>query len=111
MAETLRQTHPFRLRRRVWASDNPALGWWLPACAQQVRETRRPARPDNPLLAWQELASRNITNALDSWAMMRDASDKLAFHAFYGYLSLLGGTTPSPDAKRHDETRNRTDPP
>ncbi|WP_222433810.1 DUF3141 domain-containing protein [Pistricoccus aurantiacus] len=110
MAETLRQTHPFRLRRRVWASHNPFL-WWLPAAAEQTRRTRHPARPDNPLLAWQELTSRNIANALDSWGEIRSAGDKLAFHAFYDYLSMFNDTrsTPatksSPTAKGHDETR------
>ncbi|MFD2192294.1 DUF3141 domain-containing protein [Pistricoccus aurantiacus] len=103
MAETLRQTHPFRLRRRVWASHNPFL-WWLPAAAERTRRTRHSARPDNPLLAWQELTSRHIANALKSWGEVCDANDKLVFHTLYGYLSLLSGAAPASSPKRHDDT-------
>lgn len=106
VAEWLRQTHPFRLRRRVWASDNPAL-WWLPAAAQQVREARHPVGPQNPLLAWQDLASRHIESALDSWRDIRDASAELAFHAAYGYLSMLSDATPSPATRRRHESAER----
>nr|WP_298379020.1 DUF3141 domain-containing protein [uncultured Halomonas sp.] len=106
MAETMRQTHPFRLKRSLWGSQNPAL-WWLPAAAEQVRASRHPVDAQNPLLAWQELASRNIANTLDSWGEMRDAGGELIFHAVYGYLSMLSSAAPSPNTKRHDESRER----
>ena len=112
MAETLRQAHPFRLKRMVWASHNPAL-WWLPAAAERVQEARHPVSLDNPLLAWQELASRNITNALDSWRDIRDAGGELAFHAVYGYLSMLSNATSSPattqrsDSERQESKKKR----
>nr|WP_299243459.1 DUF3141 domain-containing protein [uncultured Halomonas sp.] len=106
MAETMRRTHPFRLRRSIWGSQNPAL-WWLPAAAERVRQSRHPVDSSNPLLAWQELASRNIANTLDSWGEMRDAGGELVFHAFYGYLSMLSSASPSPGTKRHKEARER----
>ncbi|MFD2192293.1 DUF3141 domain-containing protein [Pistricoccus aurantiacus] len=106
MAEALRKLHPFRLKRSLWGSQNPFL-WWLPGAAEQARETRHPVSPQNPLLAWQDLASRNIVNTLDTWRDIRDASNETKFHAIYGYLSLLSGTTRSPTEKRRDESEER----
>ncbi|MGO2132506.1 MAG: DUF3141 domain-containing protein [Halomonas sp.] len=103
MAEALRQVHPFRLKRSVWNSQNPAL-WWLPETAERVRESRHAVSPENPLLAWQDLASRNIINALDNWRDMRDAGGELAFHSIYGYLSMLSNSASSPATTPHDDS-------
>lgn len=103
MAEALRQAHPFRLKRSVWNSQNPVL-WWLPDAAERVRESRHAVRPENPLLAWQALASRNIVNTLDSWRDIRDAGGELAFHAVYGYLGMLSGATSAPVDSRHRDS-------
>lgn len=103
MAEALRKTHPFRLKRSVWGSRNPAL-WWLPAAAEKVQETRHPVNPDNPLLVWQSLASNNIVNALDSWRDLRDAGGELAFHGVYGYLSMLSGASSSSARARRSDS-------
>ncbi|SEQ74435.1 Protein of unknown function [Azotobacter beijerinckii] len=87
-AELLRQSHPFHQQRLAWSSLNPAL-WWLSGTAELARRQRRPVRADNPLLAWQELVSGCVENALDTWRDFRDAGQELAFHMFYGGLSTL----------------------
>jgi hypothetical protein len=56
----------------------------LEPMAEWVREHRRPAAPDNPFLAWQELASQQIVAGLDAWRDLRDAASEASFHAIYG---------------------------
>ena len=87
-ANLVRQTHPFRQERLLWSSLNPAL-WWLPGTAQQVRETRRPVSPANPLLAWQNLFAKTVEDNLNTWRDVRDSTHEWLFHAFYGSFSTF----------------------
>jgi hypothetical protein len=50
------------------------------AMAEQVRENRRPVAADNPFVAMQENASRQIVAALDAW---RQASETFAERCFF----------------------------
>jgi hypothetical protein len=52
--------------------------------AEQVRERRTPAGPDNPFLAAQERMSRQVVQALDAWARLRDRAAEATFLAVYG---------------------------
>lgn len=92
IASLLRQAHPFRQERVLWSSLNPAL-WWLPASAASVRRSRKPVASDNPLLAWQDFWAASVEHTLDAWRDIRDASQEMAFHAVYGGLSTLAGTS------------------
>jgi hypothetical protein len=56
----------------------------LAALAEQVRAQRRPAASNNPFLALQEQASRQIVAALDGYRDWRDGLMEATFHAVYG---------------------------
>jgi hypothetical protein len=51
--------------------------------AQQVREQRQPAAPDNPLLKWQGMVSNGIIAALDGYRDQRDSAMEKMFLAIY----------------------------
>ncbi len=97
-AELLRKAHPFHQQQTIWSSLNPAL-WWLPAAASQVRANRRPVRQDNPLLAWQDLCSNLMSDTLNTFRDVRDATHELCFYSVYSALGVLNGKP----ATRHRE--------
>lgn len=83
LAEWLQQLHPLRLQYQMFSDANPFMAP-IAKLAEEVRKNRKPARADNPFLAIQETASRQIVSMLDAW---RDASEKAAERAF---LSIYG---------------------
>jgi hypothetical protein len=89
-AELLRRSHPFHQQQVLWSSQNPAL-WWLAGSAAQVSRDRHPVSPDNPLLAWQALFSRQMQDALDGYRDVRDATQEMCFYGVYGALGSLSG--------------------
>ncbi|TWI48018.1 uncharacterized protein DUF3141 [Pseudomonas duriflava] len=101
LAEFLRKAHPFRLRQTVLSSANPALHW-LPHAAAQAQQYRRPARPDNPLKAWQDLFATSIEDSLDTFRDMRDAWQESCFYGFYGWLGLLTGVRATSRPAEHE---------
>jgi pimeloyl-ACP methyl ester carboxylesterase len=100
VAELMRRTHPFHQQQVLWSSLNPAL-WWLAGTASQVRSDRRPAREDNPLLAWQELFSNQTQDALNAYRDIRDATQELCFYGIYGALSVLTSNKPVRNLQAH----------
>ncbi|MGK9165239.1 DUF3141 domain-containing protein [Inquilinus limosus] len=82
-AELGRRLSPARLQYSLFSNRNPAM---LPVAlaAEQVRENRRPAAPDNPFLAFQDLVSSQIVTALDGWRDLRDRWIESSFYALYG---------------------------
>ncbi|MCW4646452.1 DUF3141 domain-containing protein [Pseudomonas aeruginosa] len=90
LADLLRRLHPFHQQQVVWSSLNPAL-WWLAGTAEQIRQKRRASAPENPSLAWQEWLSSLHEAQLDSYRDIRDATQEMVFHTFYGCLSTLTG--------------------
>jgi hypothetical protein len=52
--------------------------------AEQVRENRKPAAAENPLLAMQEAVSGQIVAALDAWRDTTEALAERTFLAVYG---------------------------
>jgi hypothetical protein len=77
-ADLLRQCHPLRLQYELFSNANPMMGP-VAACADAVREQRRPVAADNPFLAVQDAVSRQIVTALDAW---RDAGEAFAERTF-----------------------------
>lgn len=103
-AETLRRLHPARLPFELLSDRNPWLAMLAPL-AERVREERRPAAPDNPFLALQELFSKQVVAALDGWRDLRDRTVEMSFHAFYGspFVQAVLGL-------RHDDSPPRRRP-
>jgi hypothetical protein len=76
---------------------------WIATAADRVRENRRPASPDNPLVAAQAQVSQAIVDRLDAWRIAAERLSEDAFHAIYGTPALqaaLGVDTASPERPR-----------
>jgi hypothetical protein len=83
LAQWLQQLHPLRLQYELFSDANPMMAA-VATMAEQVRNDRKPVAADNPFIAMQQSASRQIVAALDAW---RDTSETLAeklFLAVYG---------------------------
>src|ERR1700758_2138637 len=79
LAGWMHQLHPLRLQYELFSNANPLMAP-VAAMAEQVRENRRPVAADNPFVAMQENASRQIVAALDAW---RQASETFAERCFF----------------------------
>lgn len=106
IAELMRKTHPFHQQQLLWSSLNPAL-WWLPGALSKVSSDRRPARKDNPLLAWQELFSNQMQDTLNAYRDVRDASQELCFYGIYGALNVLTSNKPARNLQAHADQQDR----
>ena len=82
-ADVLRRTHPNRLRFSMFSDENPVMRP-IAALAQSVREDRKPASRDNPLLAFENVWSSWIDTALEAYGIMRDAMSENIFLGIYG---------------------------
>jgi hypothetical protein len=106
LADLLRRLNPFHQQRVAWSSLNPAL-WWLAGTATLTREHRRPAPADNPLLAWQDWFSSAVEAQLDTYRDIRDATQEMTFHAFYGGISTLTGGKPPRSQEERVQQRDK----
>jgi pimeloyl-ACP methyl ester carboxylesterase len=95
-AETTLRLHPNRLRFALFSDQNPLMAM-AAALAPQVREDRRPAAADNPLLALEKTVSSMITANLENYAALRDAWTEWLFLTTYGspVLQAALGLEPS----------------
>jgi Protein of unknown function (DUF3141) len=82
-AELLRRLNPARLQFELFSDKNPFLRP-VAAMADRVRADRRTVPADNPFLAAQEQASRQIEAGLDACRDWRDQLQEAMFHAAYG---------------------------
>ncbi|MFE0753796.1 DUF3141 domain-containing protein [Inquilinus sp. NPDC058860] len=109
-AELGRRLSPARLQYSLFSNRNPAM---LPVAmaAEQVRANRRPAAPDNPFLAFQDLVSSQIVTALDGWRDLRDRWIESSFTAIYGnpVLQAALGIGDETLADRRPPRRNEPD--
>jgi len=106
IAELMRRTHPFHQQQLLWSSLNPAL-WWLAGSLSKVSSDRRPARKDNPLLAWQELFSNQMQDTLNAYRDARDATQELCFYGIYGALNALTGNKPARNLQAHADRQDQ----
>jgi len=107
LAQWMQQLHPLRLQYELFSNANPMMAP-VATMAEQVRNNRRPVASDNPFVAMQENASRQIVAALDAW---RQASETIAerwFFTIYGLPMLQAaagidpaGTRPLRKASKH----------
>jgi hypothetical protein len=79
LAEWMHRLHPLRLQYELFSNANPMMAP-VAAMAEQVRKNRGPVAADNPFVAMQENASRQIVAALDAW---RQASETFAERCFF----------------------------
>ena len=86
-AEWLHQLHPSELPFEMFSDRNPLMRQ-IAELAEQVREQRRPASPDNPFLQLQTTVSERIIAALDAWRDVRDRTVEQMFLAIYSMPAL-----------------------
>ena len=79
-AEYLRRTHPLRLGYELWSDRNP-LQNPLELIAKQVRDNRRPIKPDNIFWQWQTMFSDSMVESLD---LFRKWSENVSEQMFFG---------------------------
>lgn len=92
LAQLIRDAHPARISRRAFAdSHNPAMKW-LGQMAPQLQAQRRPAAPDNPWLALEQLSAQGLMQGMDLLRDLRDAAYENSFLAIYGtpFMQWLG---------------------
>jgi hypothetical protein len=104
-AEAARALHPNRMRFAMFSDQNP----WMQLVArtaEQVRQQRRPAAADNPLLEAERKASSWISASLEAAGQIRDATAENLFLLAYGSPLLQALTGLGPDVamrRRHVE--------
>jgi hypothetical protein len=85
----------------IYSDRNPLMKQ-VAQLAEQVRENRQPAAPDNPFLKWQATVSDGIIAALDGYRDQRDASLEKLFLAIYSspMLQAMVGTGSTDEVPR-----------
>ena len=96
-ADWMQKCHPLRLQYELFSDRNPFMAP-VNAWAEQVRGNRRPAAADNPFLAMQENASRQIVAALDAWRDMTETLAERTFMAVYGSPLLQAAVGIDPES-------------
>ena len=99
LAERMHQLHPLRLQYELFSNANPMMAP-LAAMAEQVRNNRKPAGGDNPFIAFQENASRQIVAAFDAWRDFNETLAERMFLAVYGSSTLQAAAGIDPAATR-----------
>ncbi|NTU76669.1 MAG: DUF3141 domain-containing protein [Alphaproteobacteria bacterium] len=82
-AEWRRRLHPMRFRFEMFSDRNPFVSWLAPLAAV-VRQSRRPLTKENAFWALQEMVSREIVAALNSYRDTRDSFLEDVFLQVYG---------------------------
>ncbi len=95
-AEWLHKLNASELPFELFSDRNPLMRQ-IAQLAELVRQQRRPASPDNPLLKVQAMVSEGIIAALDGWRDLRDRSLEQIFLAIYStpLLQALVGLSAS----------------
>jgi Protein of unknown function (DUF3141) len=82
-ADAGRRLHPLRLQYELFADGNPWAST-IAMAAEWARTNRSPVAADNPFLAVQQGASKQIVAGLDAWRDMQDRFGELMFLSVYG---------------------------
>ena len=98
LAEWMHQMHPLRLQYELFSNKNPMMAP-VAAVADHVRKERKPVAGDNPFVAMQETASRQIVAALDAWRDLTEAMAERTFLAVYGSPTLQAAVGVDPASK------------
>jgi hypothetical protein len=100
-AAWLKQFKHTELPFEMYSDRNPLMKH-VATLAEQVREQRQPAAPDNPMLKWQAMVSDGIVAALDGYRDRRDAAMERLFLAIYSspLLQAMVGVGANDEAPR-----------
>ena len=100
-AEWLKESKNTELPFEVFSDRNPMMKP-VARLAEQVREQRQPAAPDNPFVKWQAMVSDGIIAALDGYRDQRHSSMEKLFLAIYSspMLQAMVGTGPTDEMPR-----------
>ncbi len=100
-AEWLHQLNPSELPYELFSDRNPLMRQ-IAQLAEQVRQQRQPAAPDNPLLQAQAMISDGIIAALNGYRDLRDRSLEQIFLSIYSapLLQALVGLHASDEPPR-----------
>jgi len=100
-AEWLHKLNPSVLPYELFSDRNP-FAQQIAQLAEQVRKSRHPSSPDNPLLQTQGIVSDGIIASLDGWRDLRDRSLEQLFLGIYGtpLLQALAGLRASDENLR-----------
>ena len=82
-AARMHHLHPLRLQYELSSDTNPLMAP-VKTMADRVREDRKPASADNPILALQERVSDQVVANLDAWREMTEALSERMFLSIYG---------------------------
>ena len=82
-AEWLHKLNHAELPYQIFSDANPLMRP-VAQLAEQVREQRQQAAPDNPFLAWQAMVSDQIVAGLNAWRDVQEAGVEQLFLAVYG---------------------------
>jgi pimeloyl-ACP methyl ester carboxylesterase len=99
LAEWMHQLHPLRLQYDLFSNANPMMAP-IATMAEQVRKNRRPVAADNPFVAMQEKASRQIVAALDAWRQASETFAERCFFMVYGSPTLQAAAGIDPAGTR-----------
>jgi Protein of unknown function (DUF3141) len=99
LAEWMHQLHPLRLQYELFSNANPMMAS-IATMAEQVRKNRRPVAADNPFVAMQENASRQIVAALDAWRQASETFAERCFFTVYGSPTLQAAAGIDPAGTR-----------
>src|SRR6266481_3018288 len=96
LAEWMQQLHPLRLQYELFSNANPMMAP-LASMAEQIRKNRKPVAANNPFVAMQENASRQIVAALDAWRQASETFAERCFFTIYGspVLQAAAGIDPA----------------
>ena len=98
LAELMRNWHPLRVSYAAFGADTVAMKA-VAAAADNILESRKPAAPDNPFLAFQESISKNVIDTLDKWRDTQEALSEAVFLGIYGSPVLQAAVGIKPDAE------------
>jgi hypothetical protein len=87
LAEWMHKMHPLRLQYELFSNANPMMAQ-VESLAGEARANRRPVADDNPFVAMQETASRQIVAALDGWRQLAETMAERTFLTIYGAPTL-----------------------
>jgi hypothetical protein len=99
LAEWMHQLHPLRLQYELFSNANPMMAP-VAAIAEQARKNRKAVATDNPFVAMQENASRQIVAALDAWRQASETFAERCFFTLYGSPTLQAAAGIDPAGTR-----------
>jgi len=86
------------LRWQCWAfSDLNPVMWPFAAISRFVKNTRKPASPENPYRMFEKMGSKAVSAWLDLVRNLRDATQESLFFQIYGGMVALGDIEPRPE--------------